>query len=307
METLRQVWVQQYYQEDGVVRWRDAKNSPPASLLIASPYDLESRYSEKRGHHWRGYKVHLTETCDAEAPNIITHVETTIAPDQDVTAVETIHHQLAEQAVLPAVHIVDGAYVSSDGLVDCHQDYQVTLLGPMRRDPSWQAHEPQAFDTSQFVIDWAQEVVTCPQGQQSRYWKPVPDPRGKRVIQVVFHKKDCVGCAVRPRCTRSTTGPRELTLHPQAQQVALQAARERQQTESFKALYKRRAGIEGTLSQAAYALGMRRTRYLGIKKTRLNHIAIAAAINLQRCMDWLWEVPRSKTYTSPFARFALAA
>src|SRR5215831_6307084 len=49
VETLRQVWVQQYYQEGGVVRWRDAKNCPPASLLIASPYDLESRYSEKRG------------------------------------------------------------------------------------------------------------------------------------------------------------------------------------------------------------------------------------------------------------------
>ena len=65
------------------------------------------------------------------------------------------------------------------------------------------------------------------------------------------HKKDCAGCAVRPRCTRSTTGPRELTLHPQAQQLALQAARERQQTESFKALSKRRAGSEGTLSQAA--------------------------------------------------------
>jgi len=48
------VWIQQYYQEGEVVRWRDAKNCPPASLLIASPYDLESRYSEKRGHHWRG-------------------------------------------------------------------------------------------------------------------------------------------------------------------------------------------------------------------------------------------------------------
>ena len=60
VETLRQVWVQQYYQASGVVRWRDAKNCPPASLLIASPYDVESRYSEKRGHHWRGYKGNRT-------------------------------------------------------------------------------------------------------------------------------------------------------------------------------------------------------------------------------------------------------
>jgi transposase len=267
VETLRQVWIQQYYQENGVVRWRDAQNCPPASLLIASPYDLESRYSEKRGHHWRGYKVHLTETCDDEAPRTITHVETTIAPDQDVTVVETIHHRLADQALLPTVHVVDGAYVSSDGLVESQQDYQVTLTGPMRQDPSWQAHDPQAFEASQFLIDWDQEVVTCPQGKQSRSWKPTPDVRGKPIIQVMFRKQDCARCAVRSRCTRSTTGPRELTLHPKAQQLALQAARAHQQTAPFKEAYKRRAGIEGTLSQAAYALGMRRTRYRGLQKT----------------------------------------
>jgi transposase len=307
VETLRQVWVQQYYQESGVIRWRDAKNCPPASLRIASPDDLASRYSEKRGHYWRGYKVHLTETCDDEPPSIMTHVETTIAPDQDVTVVETMHHRLADQALLPTVHVVDGAYVSRAGLVGSQQDDQVTLMGPMRQDPSWQAHDPQAFDTSQCVIDWAQEVVTCPQGKQSRYWKPAPDLRGKPIIQVQFHKKDCTGCAVRRRCTRSATALRELTLHPKAQQMALQAARERQQTAPFKELYKRRAGIEGTISQAAFALGMRRTRYRGIKKTHLHHIAIATAINLQRCIAWWWEVPRSKTYTSHFARLARAA
>ena len=30
-------------------------------------------------------------------------------------------------------------------------------------------------------------------------------------------------------------------------------------------------------------------------------------INLQRYVSWLWEAPRAKTYTSPFARLALAA
>ena len=30
VDMLRQVWVQQYYQERGVVRWRDAKNFPPS-------------------------------------------------------------------------------------------------------------------------------------------------------------------------------------------------------------------------------------------------------------------------------------
>jgi transposase len=306
VDMLRQVWVQQYYYDHGEVRWRDQKNFPPSALMIASPYDLEVRYSEKRGQHWRGYKVHLTETCDTEAPHLITHVETTLATDQDVTAVETIHHGLADKALLPEVHLVDGAYVSSDGLVASQHDYHVTLTGPMRQDQSWQAHDDQGFDISHFRIHWDQEMVTCPMGHQSRYWKPATGPRGKPTIQVLFDKKDCAGCAVRSRCTRSKTGPRELTLHPKAQHLALQGARERQQTDAFKALYKSRAGIEGTVSQAVFALGMRRTRYRGLQKTHLQHIATATAINLQRFIDWLWEVPRSRTYKSPFARLAPA-
>jgi transposase len=176
----------------------------------------------------------------------------------------------------------------------------------MRQDQSWQAHDEQRFDASQFRIDWDQETVTCPNGKQNRYWKPATGPRGKPTIQVLFDKKDCAGCAVRSRCTRSKAGPRELTLHPKAQHLALQAARERQQTDAFKALYKSRAGVEGTISQAVFALGMRRTRYRGLLKTHLQHIATATAINLQRLVDWLWEVPRSRTYKSPFARLAPA-
>jgi transposase len=233
-------------------------------------------------------------------------VETTVATDQDVTAVDTIHQGLADQALRPEVHLVDGAYVSSEGLLASQQTYQVDLTGPMRQDQSWQAHDADAFETSQFHIDWDRTVVTCPTGQQSRYWKPATGPRGKPTIQVLFDKKTCAACTVRARCTRSKTGPRELTLHPQAQQLALQAARERQHTDAFKDRYKRRAGIEGTLSQAVFAFGMRRTRYRGVQKTHVQHIATAAAINLQRFVNWVWERPRTKTYRSPFGRLVLA-
>lgn len=306
VDILRQVWVQQYYQENGGISWRQTKNFPPSSVMIASPYDVESRYSEKRGHSWRGYKVHYTETCDDERPNVITHVETTVATDQDITVVDTIHQALEHQALLPEVHLVDGAYTSGEKLVSSQQDYQIDLTGPMRQDQSWQAHDDQAYDISHFHIDWDQEMVTCPMGQPSRYWKPAKGPRGKPTIQVLFPKKSCAVCDVRARCTRSKTGPRELTLHPKAQHLALQAARERQRTDTFKERYKRRAGIEGTMSQAAFAFGMRRTRYRGLKKTHLHHLATAAAINLQRFVDWIGEVPRSMTRQSHFARLALA-
>jgi transposase len=274
--------------------------------MIASPYDLDSRYSEKRGAYWRGYKVHVTETCDDDTPQIITHVETTMATDQDVTVIDAIHHALAHHNRLPAVHVVDGAYTSGEKLVTSQHEDQMDLLGPMRQDQSWQAHDAQAFDISQFQIDWDQAIVLCPMGKQSRPWKPSKGPRGKPTFQVSFYRKDCATCCVRERCTRSATEARGLTLHPKAQHLALQAARERQQAEKFKEDYKRRAGIEGTISQAAFAFGMRRTRYRGLQKTHLHHLATAIAINLQRFVDWVWEIPRSTTRQSHFARLELA-
>jgi transposase len=160
---------------------------------------------------------------------------------------------------------VDGAYPSGEQCVRRQHAYQIDLIGPMRQDQSWQAHDAQAYDISRFQMDWEPERVTCPMGPQSQYWQPANGPRGKPTIQVLFPTKVCGACEVRARCTSSKTGPRELTLHPHAQHLAMQAARERQQTTSFQECDKRRAGIEGTISQAAFALGMRRTRYRGLR------------------------------------------
>ena len=63
IETLRQVWIQNFYEEDAQLRWRLAGNIPPAAKSICSPFDTQARYSIKRETEWVGYKVHLTETC----------------------------------------------------------------------------------------------------------------------------------------------------------------------------------------------------------------------------------------------------
>ncbi len=306
VETLRCIWVQQFYYQEDKVRWRDKNNVPPAAMMVASPYDVEVRYSQKRNMEWRGYKVHLTETCDADQPHLITHVETTAATEQDGDVVVSIHEALARKAVVPKEHLVDRGYPSADLLVESQQDYGIDLVGPMRDDQSWQARTEGAFEQSQFQVDWQRKVVNCPQGKQSRYWKPWKKQQAKPMIQVHFHEKDCAACAARSLCTRRKTGPRELTLPEQAPYEALQQARQRQESEAFQKQYAARSGIEGTISQAAFALGMRRSRYRGQAKTHLQHVMTAAAINLKRVIDWVDEVPRSQTYRSAFARLAAA-
>jgi len=64
---------------------------PPAALLIQSPHDVQARYGIKRTTTWTGYKVHLTETCEEDLPNLITHVATTDATVPDTELLEPIH------------------------------------------------------------------------------------------------------------------------------------------------------------------------------------------------------------------------
>ena len=86
VETLRQVWLQQYVVVDASepMRWRSQEEQPPAAELINSPHDVEARYGTKRTTNWLGYKVHLTETCDDDYPHLITHVLTTTATTPDL-------------------------------------------------------------------------------------------------------------------------------------------------------------------------------------------------------------------------------
>jgi transposase len=91
VQTLQQVWAEQYTDPPGPLRWRAVAERAPSAEVIASPYDADARYSTKRGIAWVGYKVHLTETCDDGQPAIITQVITTPATTPDYVIGPAIH------------------------------------------------------------------------------------------------------------------------------------------------------------------------------------------------------------------------
>jgi transposase len=96
-----------------------------------------------------------------------------------------------------------------------------------------------------------------------------------------------------------------LTIYPQEKYALQQKARQRQGTEVFKELYGERAGIEGTISLGVRKMGMRRSRYIGLPRTHLQHVAIAAALNIFRLFNWLeGERPRPAPQ-SPFMQLAV--
>ncbi len=82
------------------------------------------------------------------------------------------------------------------------------------------------------------------------------------------------------------------------------SAKARQETEEYKEIYRKRAGIEGTISQGIRRLDLRHCRYRGADKAYLQHAITAAAMNILRLDDWFNGVKPAETRISHFARLA---
>ncbi len=298
--TLRQVWEQNFRLQDGQVEWRTNEQIPPAGAYINSPYDPEARYASKGTTCWTGYKLIITETCEADTPNLITNIETTTAPVADDAVTETIHATLREHHLMPEIHIADTGFVNSKVVVDSKETYGIEMIGPTRSDNQWQAKAGQGFAAGDFEVDWDTQQVRCPEGATSVSWTPALDRVKNEVIKIKFAMSDCQECPSRPNCTRSTPPRRTITLRPEKQHGALLVGRQRERTDSFKAEYARRAGVEGTIAQSVRSCDARRSRYFGEAKTHLQHLMTGAAMNVVRMLNWSAEVPKAKTRPSPF-------
>ncbi|HEY0700079.1 MAG TPA: transposase [Micromonospora sp.] len=322
-------------------RQADTDGLPPSRMRITSPYDTDARCAVKGNDlRWNGYKVHLTETCDptqippadtpptqtpptrtapptdtsaghdrhGERPNIIIGVATTAATVPDAKMTEPIHAALAQRDLLPTEHFVDSGYPSAALVVDTMRRWGVALVSPLLSDRSRQARAGAGYQRDNFTIDFDTRQVSCPQGQTSTWWSPTTTRRGTDVIRVKFAAATCRPCPVRAQCTRSTspTIGRQLTVSPHEIHHAQHAARTAQQTRDWQARYATRAGVEGTIGQGIAVTGMRRARYRGLAKTRLQHLTSATALNLIRLHAYWTGHALDRTRTSHLTRLELA-
>jgi transposase len=275
---------------------------------IASPHDVDARFCTKGGAGWVGYMVHLTETCDEGAPRLVVHADTTPADIHEAMRTGAIHDALAAKGLAPREHLVDAGYVSAGHFVAARERHGIDLVGPTRRGASWHHRTEGAFGTGDFLIDWARERVRCPEGKESVSWRAYGHARGARgrYAKVRFDPADCRACRSRARCTRAVRDEwgRQLSLRPRAEHEALAAAGARREAGTDRRLRALRRGVEGTISQAVRAFGLRRARYRGLAKTRLQHLAAAAALDLDRAAAWLQGRPLTTTRTSRFAALA---
>jgi transposase len=306
VEVLRRIWVQQYYRAEERVTWRSKEKEglPPAALMIGSPDDVEARYAGKRGFYWTGYKCHYTETCDPDQPRLVTHVETTPATTHDAQVIPTIQRDLQARGRAPQRQLADAGYATLETL-QTSRDNGIDLLAPLLEDRSWQAREQTGYDHTHFQLDWEKRTATCPQNKTSASARDGQGRNGLPVMTFRFSPEDCQPCPARSLCTRATKGGRQVTVYAEPLYTLLQELRARQDTDAFRTAYSKRAGVEGTISQAVRTANLHRARYWGLARTHLQHVATAAALNLTRLADWLTGSRPVVNRPAPFAQLAL--
>ena len=175
------------------------------------------------------------------------------------------------------------------------------LIAPVASNQSWQANSEDGFPLSSFSLNWETKQAICPMGQTSVSWKQRQDKTATGAIEIRFSSKICLACECRHRCTKSKKNPPVLKIRPQKEFEILQQLRQKSQTPEYKKQYQQRARIEGTISQGSRSFSLRSSRYIGLKKTHLQNIAIACGINLTRVVSWLKGRKKELTRTSSFA------
>jgi transposase len=335
-DVLRRVLLQNYTRAitDGkeVIKRREKEPEgdglPPGHARIASPYDTDARWGVKREEFWLGCKLHVTETCDdapacscrpaaagipdrghdkgcahLTAPNLVTHVATTDATVTGNQMTSVTHQDLAARNLAPGRHYLDSGYLSAALVVSSLTTWGIALIGPLLADTSAQARAGAGYARADFTADYDAQTVTCPQGKTSATWTPCTQ-HGKDAIVATFSARDCGPCPARPQCTTNSKHQRQLTLPPRDLAEAQAAVRAAEKTTGFQADYARRAGVEGTMHQAA-SHGARRARYRGLPRTRLDHVYMACALNLLRLEAYWTGTPLDRRRTSHLARLEL--
>ena len=127
-------------------------------------------------------------------------------------------------------------------------------------------------------IDLGAGTVTCPAGQTTSDARRAKDHKGRPATMFYFDARTCGICPLRERCTPGKGGR---TIMVGRHHRRIEAARSAQAEPETKALLRRRAKVERKIDHLQ-DLGIRKARYRGQRKTRLQALLAATVANFKR-------------------------
>jgi hypothetical protein len=135
------------------------------------------------------------------------------------------------------------------------------------------SHNGDCFPKSEFVIDLERKEVRCPAGQTTRDYQAAGPDQGGRFQ---FAEATCQACPLRSQCVRGK-GPRTITI--QAEEALQQQARIHNQTAAGRKSLRERVVVEHRIARLV-GLGIRKSRYVGRKKTCFQVVMAAVVANM---------------------------
>ena len=188
-------------------------------------------------------------------------------PDARMTG--PIHEALAVRDLPPAEHYVDSGYPSVALVSESLRRWGSRWLARCWPAPPARPRPAPGFDRASFHIDFDARQARCPQGNTSSSWSPCTQ-RGTDAIVITFATATCAPC----RCASSAPPPRaqdgSSQCPPRGPPHSTHRTSHPEHPGPARSL--RRAGVEGTIRQAVAVTGLRRARYRGLPKTRLEHV-----------------------------------
>jgi hypothetical protein len=246
-----------------------------------------------------GYKVQVAETVNeavlaAGEPtrNFVTGMVTHPARESDEEgALKMEAEQQAMGLDKPSVQYVDAAYISAQKLWEAQTEGR-ELIGPA---PGPANNNESRFTSQAFQVTVERRAAICPAGHPNSQCSRLEEQTTGRVsYRFEWDTATCAACALRQTCIKANHPHRSLVVGEH--HTVLQARRAEQKTPSFKERMRHRNAIEGTQSELVRAHGLRRARYRGLAKVKLQNYFIGAACNLKRWLRRLaWELQNASS------------
>jgi hypothetical protein len=238
---------------------------------VVSHSDPEMRHGRKSVH--RRFDGHKMDVVTDEDSELILGVDVRAGNAGDGDGATPLLEQVQDVDGVD-VEILLGDMAYSDGDVrQAVEDLGVELVAkvPPLTNRGY-------YLKTEFYFELERGEVTCPAGEVTTDARPTTDHKARPALLFVFDAATCTQCPLRPDCTGAAGGRTVLVgVHHER----IEAARAAQTKPKIKALLRRRAKVERKIDHLQ-DLGMRKARYRGRRKTKLQARLAATVANFKR-------------------------
>ncbi|MBU2575165.1 MAG: transposase [Elusimicrobia bacterium] len=264
---------------------------------IQNPHNPDAQWSSKdtlKDKAWVGHKVQVAETVEENprqagepTKSVITVIVTQNATESDKAGMAAVFKEQEQLGLAkPETLYADTAYVSGPGMAQAKSETR-ELMGPAMPSPDRGVYTADAFD-----VQVERRYAICPAGKTSTQCARLKAGETGRITYRFEWCGLCQSCGVKEACLHN--GERDRMLRVNEHHTLTQARRKLMRTEEFKKDMRHRNGIEGTQSELVRGYGLRKSRYRGNNKTRLQNYFIGAACNIKRwCRRVTWEAQQA--------------